>query len=106
MEPSFAPHFLGSQVVGLPAGAFARGFEEESDGVGVLVLDGGLVQGLLEAGPPPGLGSALLPVEVGDPVLGVGSSVVAVAGEVDDPVDLLEVELEGGHVTRLVAGGI
>ncbi len=66
--------------------------------MGVLVLDGGLVQDLFEADPPPALGSALLPVEVGDPVLGVGSPVVAVAGEVDDPVDLLEVELEGRHL--------
>ena len=74
--------------------------------MGVLVLDGGLVQGLLEADPPSALGSALLPVEVGDPVLGVGPLFVAVAWEVDDPVDLLEVELEGGHVTRLVVGGI
>jgi len=49
VESPFAFHLLGPEVVGLLAGALARGVEEEADGVGVLVLDGGFVQDLFEA---------------------------------------------------------
>ena len=94
VEPPLASNRLRSQVVGLPRGAPPLGGEEEANSVGVLLAYLRLRQHVLEAHFPPGLGALPTPVVVVHAVLVVLSAVVAVAGDVDDPVDLLEMELE------------
>lgn len=65
--------------------------------MGILVLDQGLVEDFFEADHSACLGFAFLSVVVCDSVFGIWSFFVAVAGKVEDPVDLFEVEFEGGH---------
>ena len=94
VEPPLASNHLRPQVVGLPRGAPPLGGEEEANSVGVLLADLRLRQHVLEALFPPGLGTLPAPVVIVHAVLVVLSAVVSVAGDVDDPVDLLEMELE------------
>ena len=94
VEPPLASNRLRPQIVGLPRGAPPLGGEEEANSVGVLLADLRLRQHVLEAHLPPGLGALPAPVVVVDAVFVVLSTGITVAGDVDDPVDFLEMELK------------